>query len=77
MIPSMRHNLVFIFTYLIQEDRHKIEAIDWLVFDPSQRSEALKQSNAIIRTFLGRLFLRITHFGVSLGLNVCVLFFPS
>ncbi|XP_072042829.1 nuclear pore complex protein Nup107-like [Amphiura filiformis] len=35
-----------------EEDRHKIEAIDWLVFDPSQRAEALKQSNAIIRTFL-------------------------
>ncbi|XP_030848911.1 nuclear pore complex protein Nup107-like isoform X1 [Strongylocentrotus purpuratus] len=35
-----------------QEDRRKIEAIDWLVFDPSQRAEAVKQSNAIIRTFL-------------------------
>ncbi|XP_071501172.1 nuclear pore complex protein Nup107-like [Diadema antillarum] len=35
-----------------QEDRRKIEAIDWLVFDPSQRAEAVKQSNAIIRAFL-------------------------
>ncbi|XP_063963328.1 nuclear pore complex protein Nup107-like isoform X1 [Lytechinus pictus] len=35
-----------------QEDRRKIEAIDWLVFDPSQRAEAVKQCNAIIRTFL-------------------------
>ncbi|XP_022097754.1 nuclear pore complex protein Nup107-like [Acanthaster planci] len=34
------------------EDRRKIEATDWLVFDPSQRAEAVKQSNAIIRTFL-------------------------
>nr|XP_054766454.1 nuclear pore complex protein Nup107-like [Lytechinus pictus] len=35
-----------------QEDRRKIEAIDWLVFDPSQRAEAVKQCNAIIRIFL-------------------------
>ncbi|XP_077992386.1 nuclear pore complex protein Nup107-like [Glandiceps talaboti] len=35
-----------------EEDRHKIAAIDWLVFDPSQRAEALKQSNAVMRTFL-------------------------
>ncbi|XP_033633061.1 nuclear pore complex protein Nup107-like [Asterias rubens] len=35
-----------------EEDRRKIEATDWLMFDPSQRAEALKQSNAIIRTFL-------------------------
>ncbi|CAH3035204.1 unnamed protein product [Porites lobata] len=34
------------------EDRKKIEAIEWLVFDPSQRSEALKQSNAIMRCFI-------------------------
>lgn len=36
-----------------QEDRHKIDVIDWLVFDPAQRAEALKQSNAIMRKFLG------------------------
>ncbi|XP_075713041.1 nuclear pore complex protein Nup107 isoform X2 [Rhinoderma darwinii] len=35
-----------------EEDRAKIDVIDWLVFDPSQRAEALKQSNAIMRTFL-------------------------
>lgn len=35
-----------------EEDQKKIDAITWLVFDPSQRSEALKQSNALIRTFL-------------------------
>ncbi|KAM9311684.1 nuclear pore complex protein Nup107 [Gastrophryne carolinensis] len=35
-----------------QEDRTKIDAIDWLVFDPAQRAEALKQSNAIMRKFL-------------------------
>ncbi|KAG8439653.1 hypothetical protein GDO86_005724 [Hymenochirus boettgeri] len=35
-----------------EEDRAKINVIDWLVYDPAQRSEALKQSNAIMRTFL-------------------------
>ncbi|XP_063783579.1 nuclear pore complex protein Nup107 isoform X2 [Pseudophryne corroboree] len=35
-----------------EEDRARIDVIDWLVFDPAQRAEALKQSNAIIRTFL-------------------------
>ncbi|XP_030071286.1 nuclear pore complex protein Nup107 [Microcaecilia unicolor] len=35
-----------------EEDRLKIDVIDWLVFDPAQRAEALKQSNAIIRKFL-------------------------
>ncbi|PIK35445.1 putative nuclear pore complex protein [Apostichopus japonicus] len=35
-----------------EEDQRKIDAITWLVFDPWQRSEALKQSNALIRTFL-------------------------
>ncbi|KAL4660279.1 nuclear pore complex protein Nup107 [Arapaima gigas] len=34
------------------EDQRKIDVIDWLVFDPSQRAEALKQSNAIMRRFL-------------------------
>ena len=37
----------------LQEDRKKIEAIEWLIFDPSQRAEAIKQSNAIMRCFLG------------------------
>uniref|UniRef100_A0A8C2VLJ3 Nuclear pore complex protein n=1 Tax=Chinchilla lanigera TaxID=34839 RepID=A0A8C2VLJ3_CHILA len=35
-----------------QEDRVKIDVIDWLLFDPAQRSEALKQGNAIMRKFL-------------------------
>ncbi|KAG8577949.1 hypothetical protein GDO81_010334 [Engystomops pustulosus] len=35
-----------------EEDRAKIDVIDWLVFDPAQRAEAIKQSNAIMRTFL-------------------------
>ncbi|XP_060107665.1 nuclear pore complex protein Nup107 [Heteronotia binoei] len=35
-----------------EEDRLKIDVIDWLVFDPAQRAEALKQSNAIMRKFL-------------------------
>ena len=34
------------------EDRVKISAIDWLLYDPQQRSEALRQANALIRTFL-------------------------
>ncbi|XP_041935960.1 nuclear pore complex protein Nup107 isoform X2 [Alosa sapidissima] len=34
------------------EDRLKIDVIDWLIFDPAQRAEALKQSNAIMRKFL-------------------------
>ncbi|KAG7320612.1 hypothetical protein KOW79_016465 [Hemibagrus wyckioides] len=34
------------------EDHQKIDVIDWLVFDPAQRAEALKQSNAIMRKFL-------------------------
>jgi len=37
------------------DDQRKIDAIDWLIFDPSQRCEALKQSNAVARTFLGKL----------------------
>lgn len=35
-----------------EEDRLKIEAIDWLVFDPAQRVEALKQANAVMRAFI-------------------------
>uniref|UniRef100_A0A8C9WG84 Nuclear pore complex protein n=1 Tax=Scleropages formosus TaxID=113540 RepID=A0A8C9WG84_SCLFO len=35
-----------------EEDQRKVDVIDWLVFDPSQRAEALKQSNAIMRRFL-------------------------
>uniref|UniRef100_A0A8C1WAL1 Nuclear pore complex protein n=1 Tax=Cyprinus carpio TaxID=7962 RepID=A0A8C1WAL1_CYPCA len=34
------------------EDQQKVDIIDWLVFDPAQRAEALKQSNAIMRKFL-------------------------
>lgn len=39
--------------FIFKGDRMKIDAIDWLVFDPQQRPEALKQTNAIMRTFLG------------------------
>lgn len=35
-----------------EEDKKKIESIDWLVFDPTQRSEALKQANALMRIFV-------------------------
>ncbi|XP_042236201.1 nuclear pore complex protein Nup107-like [Homarus americanus] len=34
------------------EDRVKISAIDWLLYDPQQRVEALRQANALMRTFL-------------------------
>lgn len=34
-------------------DEVKIEAIEWLTFDPKQRSEALQQANAVMRGFLG------------------------
>ena len=33
-------------------DRHKIEVISWLVFEESQREEAIKQGNGLIRAFL-------------------------
>ncbi|XP_045144834.1 nuclear pore complex protein Nup107 [Echinops telfairi] len=35
-----------------EEDRVKIDGIGWLVFDPAQRAEALRQGNAIMRGFL-------------------------
>uniref|UniRef100_A0A4W6C3N7 Nuclear pore complex protein n=1 Tax=Lates calcarifer TaxID=8187 RepID=A0A4W6C3N7_LATCA len=35
-----------------KEDQRKIDIIDWLLFDPAHRAEALKQSNAIMRKFL-------------------------
>ncbi|XP_042367166.1 nuclear pore complex protein Nup107 [Plectropomus leopardus] len=35
-----------------KEDLRKIDIIDWLLFDPAHRAEALKQSNAIMRKFL-------------------------
>ncbi|KAK3854838.1 hypothetical protein Pcinc_038712 [Petrolisthes cinctipes] len=34
------------------EDRVKINAVDWLLYDPQQRVEALRQGNALMRTFL-------------------------
>lgn len=37
---------------ITNDDWKKIEALDWLVFDVSQRSEAIKQCNALMRSFL-------------------------
>ncbi|ROT76853.1 hypothetical protein C7M84_004545 [Penaeus vannamei] len=34
------------------DDRVKISAIDWLLYDPKQRVEALRQANALLRTLL-------------------------
>eukprot|EP00118_Oscarella_pearsei_P007193 m.34356 g.34356 ORF g.34356 m.34356 type:complete len:1012 (+) comp31968_c0_seq4:18-3053(+) len=45
-------------TYVPQEvglsemDKRKIGAIDWLVFEPRQRAEALRQANSLMRAFL-------------------------
>uniref|UniRef100_T1IIX7 Nuclear pore complex protein n=1 Tax=Strigamia maritima TaxID=126957 RepID=T1IIX7_STRMM len=35
-----------------KEDLEKIDAVDWLMFDPSHRLEALKQANTFMRIFL-------------------------
>ncbi|XP_078310529.1 nuclear pore complex protein Nup107-like [Crassostrea virginica] len=35
-----------------EEDKKKIAAMDWLVFDSAQRAEAVKQANAVVRTFI-------------------------
>ncbi|XP_059582059.1 nuclear pore complex protein Nup107 isoform X2 [Alligator mississippiensis] len=56
-----------------EEDRLKIDVIDWLVFDPAQRAEALKQSNAIMRKFLASkkheaakdVFVKIPHDSIA------------
>lgn len=50
--------MIFFFA-LVQEDRLKIDVIDWLVFDPAQRAEALKQGNAIMRKFLGMVYFYV------------------
>ncbi|KAJ0057025.1 hypothetical protein NL108_000853, partial [Boleophthalmus pectinirostris] len=42
-----------------KEDQKKIDVIDWLLFDPAHRAEALKQSNAIMRKFLGMGLIRL------------------
>lgn len=34
------------------EDKTKIKSIEWLCFDPSQRLEALIQSNLVLRNFI-------------------------
>lgn len=52
-ISSYQKNKLKTLHLFSQEDQQKIDVIDWLVFDPAQRAEALKQSNAIMRKFLG------------------------
>lgn len=39
-------------TTISEDDKKKINSIDWLVFDSYQRSEAIKQANAIMRSFV-------------------------
>ena len=38
-----------------QVDLSKIEVIKWLVFEESQRAEAIIQGNALMRQFLGKM----------------------
>lgn len=51
--------MFFFFFFLLtlspleQDDSKKIDVIDWLLFDPAHRAESLKQSNGIMRKFLG------------------------
>ncbi|XP_055874618.1 nuclear pore complex protein Nup107-like isoform X1 [Biomphalaria glabrata] len=37
---------------ITEEDKAKIDAIQWLVFDEAHRPEAVRQANAIMRTFI-------------------------
>ncbi|KAH9523616.1 hypothetical protein Btru_040460 [Bulinus truncatus] len=37
---------------ITEEDKRKIDAIEWLVFNETHRPEALRQANAIMRTFI-------------------------
>ncbi|CAL1538779.1 unnamed protein product [Lymnaea stagnalis] len=37
---------------ITEEDKAKIDAIEWLVFDQAHRPEAIKQANAMMRTFI-------------------------
>lgn len=37
---------------LTPEDEQKINSLNWLMFDPLQRTEALIQANALMRYFL-------------------------
>jgi Nuclear pore protein 84 / 107 len=32
----------------------KIDALEWLIFNPEQRAEAMFQANAMMRIFLGK-----------------------
>lgn len=38
---------------LFKEDKEKLKAIEWLLFDPSLRYEAMFQANSLARMFLG------------------------
>ncbi len=41
--------------FFFQVDQSKVEVIKWLVFEESQRAEAILQGNALMRQFLGEL----------------------
>ncbi len=36
------------------EDKDKIDALDWLLFNASHLAEAVYQTNAVIRSFIGK-----------------------
>lgn len=38
---------------LTEAEKEKIRAIEWLCFDPKHRAQALIQSNAVARSFIG------------------------
>ncbi len=48
---------------LSAEDSQKIDSIEWLIFDPKQRAEALRQVNAVGRYFLAMKKLRGRYLG--------------
>ena len=54
-LDSETGNTLIIDYGCIQVDQGKIEVIKWLVFEESQRAEAIVQGNALMRQFLGKI----------------------
>ncbi|RUS82706.1 hypothetical protein EGW08_009543, partial [Elysia chlorotica] len=50
--PAFPENSLASDLVITEEDTARINAIDWLIFDEAHRSEALKQANAIMRSFI-------------------------
>ncbi|KAK3095326.1 hypothetical protein FSP39_013242, partial [Pinctada imbricata] len=49
---SMTAGMDSVDTSISEEDKKKIQALDWLVFDINQRAEAVKQASAVMRSFI-------------------------